>query len=273
MSIKVFLCIVHLFFACDAAKGNRSKFQCDGNLCFKEGYDFEHERDIPPSSDHLNGSPVVVNIGFKIDSILSVDSDHNIVGLGITLHQSWIDNRVFPKHKLQKDDWLPIPSRLGRNPETGLSEKIWLPNLYIYSMVKMEVKSNFQDQILMWITQKDNKNHIHYNSQIELYIKCPMKYLRYPFDQHECPIKISSADLSLRKLRFNITNPTEWGRNVNEVGPFNITNLPFNQTELIDVWEGEKWSIAGFKLRLKRRYWQHVFNYYLSSGMYMYIYV
>ena len=272
MSVRVF-CIIILIFACDAVKGNRrNKFKCEGNLCFKKGYDFEQERDIPPSSGN-NGSPIVVNIGFKIDTIFSVDSDHNTVGLGMTLRQSWIDSRVFPKHKLEKDGWLPIPSRLGRNPETGLSEKIWLPNLYIYSMVEMEVKSNFQDQTLMWVTQKENKTYINYDAAIVLYIKCPMKYRRYPFDEHECAVKIASADLSLSKLRFNLTNRTEWGRNGNTVGYFNITDLPFSRAELIEVWEGEKWSVAGFKLRLKRKYWQYVFNYYLSSGIYTYIYV
>jgi len=37
------------------------------------------------------------------------------------------------------------------------------------------------------------------------------------------------------------------------------------------MWEGEKWSIAGFKLKLKRTYWRYIWNYYLSSGLFVLI--
>ena len=64
-----------------------------------------------------------------------------------------------------------------------------------------------------------------------------------------------------------MTHPTVWGRDANTAGYFAITHLPLNETETVDVWEGKNWSIAGFKLQLKRNYWRYILNYYVASGV------
>ena len=261
-------CLTIVIFSCGAATiSGRNNVKCEGDICFKEGFVPEQDRDIPPATGN-DVLPIVINIKFEITSVSSVDSDLNIVSLGLRLQQKWIDNRIFPKHKLQKGELLPIPMRWGRNPETGLSEKIWLPNIWIYSMIQMEVQRNFQEQSLIWISQEDGNNMINYDATIFLRIKCPMKYWRYPFDEHQCDVRISSADLNMAILKFNMTHPTEWDRDANTAAYFVITALPLNETELVDVWEGRNWSVAGFHLQLKRIYdWRYIINYYTSSGI------
>ena len=73
-------------------------------------------------------------MAFVVDNILSVDDDHNIIGLTLSLRQTWMDNRIYPRKGalLENGGWLPAPTRMGRNPETGISAHVWMPKIFIY---------------------------------------------------------------------------------------------------------------------------------------------
>ena len=242
---------------------SKNKTRCFGHICLQPGYSPDN---IPPNKDN---SPLKVDMDFKI-SPLSVDCDHNIVGLSIILRQTWFDNRIYSKEDDGKFSWLP--TRMGRNPETGIPQEVWMPNLFFYSMTKMEIQTNFREQSLLWLFQDDaGDRFLNYESQFDLYVKCEMKYGQYPFDEHECFVRISSIDLNASKLYFNMPKKVSYARNANSVGYFDIDIIHLNSTELEDVWEGEKWSLTGFKLKLRRRYWRHIVNYYLSSAVFVII--
>ena len=112
-----------------------------------------------------------------------------------------------------------------------------------------------------------------YDSQFDLYIKCPMKYGRYPFDKHECYVHISSADLNSTGLVFNMTKNPRWHEyeSHDNVGYFDVEIFPLKGAELEDLWQGEVWSLTGLKLRFTRRYWRHIVNYYLPSLLFVII--
>ena len=262
-----FFYLLSLIAICSANNNDKKTPNCFDDICIEAGY----SPDVAPKLE--SNQPIVVNMVFKVDNVLSVDHDHNIIGLTVSLRQTWMDHRIHARNNslLKSNRWLPVPTRMGRNPETGIPEHIWMPKLFIYWLKKMELKSNFQEQSLIWLFEKNNTRFLHYDTCFDIHIKCRMKYQRYPFDEHICPMKLASADLSADKLIFNMSSPVKWGRHENNLGYFDTQILPLNDKELYETWENEKWSIAGFKLRLRRRHWKYIFNYYLSSGLFVVI--
>ena len=113
---------------------------CFSDICLQSGY----SADVAPSTIG-NESFITVKMEYSLDNILSVDHDHNILGITLSLRQSWIDNRVFPRNRSMLDNgrWLAAPTRMGRNPETGIPEHIWMPKFYIYWLFEMVIKTNF----------------------------------------------------------------------------------------------------------------------------------
>ena len=252
---------------CIAKRRGKNKATCFNDVCLQPGY----SSDVAPSPPE-NQSLIIVKLEYALDNILSVDHDHNILGITLSLRQSWVDNRVFARDKsmLENSGWLAAPTRMGRNPETGIPEHIWMPKFYIYWLFEMVIKTNFQQQTLIWISKDREENTIiNYDSHFDLYLKCPMKYNNYPFDEHECSVKLSSADLKADKLRFDMVRPARWGRLKNTLGQFDASIVNLTDSEYTDFWEGESWSISGFKVRLRRRYWKYVFSYYLTSGLFV----
>ena len=246
---------------------DKGKPKCFGNICLKPGY----SPDVSPAPEQK--SIIVVNMLFNIDNILSVDHDHNIIGTTLSLRQTWIDNRIFPRKKslLKEGGWLSAPSRMGRDPETGIPQQIWMPKFYIYGLLNMEIKTNFEQQTSIWIEKKGENIHVNYDSVFDLYLKCDMNYQYYPFDVHECSVKFSSSDYNATRLKFHMAKPATWGRLNITVGEFDATIKSLEDSELMDTWEQEEWSICGFKLGLKRRHEKYIFNYYLTSGLFVVI--
>ena len=138
----------------------------------------------------------------------------------------------------------------------------------------MELKKNFQEQSLLWLSdesyyEEDQEDHLNYDCQFDLYLKCPMEYRMYPFDVHTCSIKWSSADLDATRLKFNISDPAKWGKHKNTIGYFDVDILPLDA--FIEMFDDEPWSMTGFKLTFRRKYRKYIINYYLSSGLFVII--
>lgn len=270
ISLCMAMCLIGLASIEKAWANNSSKVattmatRCFDHICLKPGYSPDKP---PPTKDD---SPIQVDLDFQI-SPLSVYCNHNVVGLSIRLRQTWIDNRVYSDQNTDKRSWLP--TRMGRDPSTGLPGEIWMPNLFFYSMTNMDIKTNFREQSLLWLFENDvGDKFLNYDTIFDLYVKCPMKYWRYPFDEHECSVRISSAAQNSSKIFFNMPkNVTINASIINPVGEFDSDVIQLNETEREDVWEGEKWSVAGFKIKLSRRYWGYVVNYYITSALFVYI--
>ena len=138
------------FPVCLAKRKGKNKATCFNDVCLQPGY----SSDVAPSPPE-NQSLIIVRLEYALDNILSVDHDHNILGITLSLRQSWVDNRVFARNKsmLENGGWLAAPTRMGRNPETGIPEHIWMPKFYIYWLFEMVIKTNFQQQTLIWISE------------------------------------------------------------------------------------------------------------------------
>ena len=260
------------------------KPNCFDNICLEENYC----QDIRPKRQ--DGEAIIVDMKFEVDSLISVDTDLNIVGIQMTLTQTWMDNRVNASKNanslVKKGKWLPAPRRLYKQPD-NLPE-IWTPTIWVYSMTGFEVKRNYEDQsylALERITSSSKlqrrkllKRHskidehgslLHYETQFDVYVKCDMSYTYFPFDENTCNIEITSADLDANILQFQTEPAANWhyGKELNKhkLRYFNAEILPLEAKNI--TFEDEPWSITGFKLQLKRRRSEYILNYMFPSAL------
>ena len=186
---------------------------CYGNICLENGYESD---DWPSRKD---GNPIIVDMKYEVDSIISVDSDLNIVGIQLSLEQTWMDNRLSAKNEslVENGAFVSAPRTLYKEPDT--LPKVWLPQIWVFSMTNFQIRETFADQSLLYLTRSkkewpntaDRLNRhspsaesgyfLVYYTQFDLYTKCNMKYERFPFDRHLCYINISSADLNANILK------------------------------------------------------------------------
>ena len=255
---------------------------CYGNICLEPDYD----ADIWPSRD--NGERIIVDMKYEIDSIISVDSDLNIVGIQLSLKQTWMDNRVSAKNESLVEDgaFISAPRTLYKEPDT--LPKVWIPAIWVFSMTHFQIRETFHDQSLLYLTRSkrewpasadrlqrhspssESGYFLVYYTQFDLYTKCNMKYERFPFDRHLCYVNISSADLNDNILRFSTTPAPGWHYNKSDftkTRQFNVEILPLEEYENQTVYENTPWSITGFKLDMTRRRSEYVYNYMSTSAL------
>ena len=273
LPILIFLVwIAKFIFVYCAAK------ECFGNICLEDNYNI----DIMPDS-----RPVVVNMKYAVDRVMSVDTDINLMGVQMSLTQSWIDDRISFKEEIGYGKWIAAPIRMFQEPDA--LPKIWMPRIWVYSMAKFEVKRTINDQSYLAVekvnyTSKPNQDPkvppnppgdhyvVHYLTQFEVYVKCNMDHHKFPFEEHTCDISMTSADLNTEYLIFNTTRPNWKFRDKKSSTHINQTRY-FN-AELLESFvynrsydDGEQWSTTGFEIRLKRRRSEFFWNYMFPSGL------
>ena len=120
---------------------------CYGNICLENGY----ECDVRPSRE--NGHPIIVDMKYQVDSVISVDSDLNIVGIQLSLQQTWMDNRVTARNEtlVENGAFISAPRTLYKEPDT--LPKVWMPQIWVFSMTNFEIRQTFADQSLLYLTR------------------------------------------------------------------------------------------------------------------------
>ena len=117
------LLVMKIDFRCLATCSEDS--ECYENICLEAGYC----RDIRPTRGP--GEPIIVDMKYEIDDIISVDVDLKQVGVQISLTQTWIDNRVNASKKVESlfdnGEWISAPSMMYN--EVDVFPQIWTPRI------------------------------------------------------------------------------------------------------------------------------------------------
>ena len=138
----LFMIAIFAIFISRTTQTNSSRI-CYGNICIEPDYSI----DLSPK--RKDGKPLIVDMKYKIDSIISVDCDLNIVGLQLSLQMSWMDNRVSAKNEqlLENGAFVSAPKTLYMEPDT--LPKVWIPSIWVYSMTEFNLKTTLTDQALL----------------------------------------------------------------------------------------------------------------------------
>ena len=260
--------------------------ECYENICLQDGYC----RDVRPIREP--GEPIIVDVRYEIDDIISVDIDLKLVGVQVSMTQTWIDNRVNvsenARDQIDNGEWITAPSRMYN--EIDVLPQVWTPRIWLYSMSKFEVQKTFQDQsylALEKVSLEDNhsssrhdllRRHsrylqvghfLHYFTQFDLYVKCDMEFTSFPFDKYICDIEITSGDLNAELLQFRSIPIPTWngGKKLGRHKTLHFNPEIHPLEEINKTYAGKPWSISGFKVELITRYQEYIYNYMFPSAL------
>ena len=154
-------------------------------------------------------------------------------------------------------------------------------------MAKFKVKRTYDDQSYLAIERvhytlpllkqqnTTNLQHdhylVHYLTQFDVYVKCSMGHFKFPFEEHLCNISMISSDL---RNKYNIFKNTKHGWNTwnpsidkRHQTRYFAAEIEEQYTYNKDYDDGNKWSTTGFRIRLRRRRSEFIWNYMFPSGL------
>ena len=250
---------------------------CFGNICLEDNYDIN----IMPN----HSRPIMVTMKFDVDKMIAVDTDLNIMGVQMSLTQTWQDDRIRFKTQIDYGEWVAAPLMMFKEPDN--LPKIWIPRLWVHSMAKFEVKRTYDDQSYLAVERvnytsnllrqqnitnlKRDHYFVHYLTQFDVYVKCSMDHYKFPFEEHICNISMTSSDLHNKYIIFentthgwNTWNPSIEKRHQTR---YFAAEIEEQYTYDKDYDDGNKWSTTGFRIRLRRRRSEFIWNYMFPSGL------
>ena len=235
--------------------------ECIGHVCIPDGYD----KAILPLQNEINH----VKVDFKGIRILKVDDEEFTITLSFLLYLHWIDSRLNVKShsedlSYRNTTFTPLNSKI--------MDKIWVPIPQIFDV--KNIKSTPDAIFLM--DQKYIVQIVHINS---ITIYCSMEFDNYPLDSHVCYFKVCSTSYLDDKVSYT-TEPFMDDFELDLTGQhykqltvldyeFELNKLPEKQsvikmgrqTDIISQ------SIAGFEIKLCRKFIKYIIYYYVPSGL------
>ena len=227
--------------------------QCIGQVCIPENY----SNTVLPFQDQTNN----ITVDFELVRILKVDDHEYTITLLFQQIMQWIEPRLKP---ISKDKRLQINNVSVIDLPKDL---LWLPDTYIYDFHSM--KTRVEKLALI------NENLIHYSSEMEVVIYCPMNFDNYPLDSHICHFKLGSYGYNSDQVNFisrGITYAPIFGffRQLT-VLDYNVqlSQLPENKSGFVVETEFGPFSrtLAGFEIQLQRKTKKYIQYYYVPSGL------
>ena len=235
--------------------------ECIGHVCIPDSYD----KAILPLQNETNH----IKVDFKGIRILKVDDEEFTITLSFIFYIHWIDARL--NVKSHSEDIL-YRNKTFNHLNKVVMDKIWLPDPYIFDLQNIKSK---QGAIFLM----DQKYIIQIVDVKSITIYCPMVFDDYPLDSHVCYLKVCSTSYQDRLISYK-TEPFIDDHEIDLSGQHykqltvldyevELKKLPENlsfikmgrQTDFI------KRSIAGFEIKLQRKYKKYIVYYYIPSGL------
>ena len=230
--------------------------------CIPSSYNKETE---PWDHRHLTNStlPWNFNMSFFIFDVQKVDDQTQTIKLSMYFVVKWLEPR------LNIDEEAPIWSQikttkkyLSVSPE--FMKYLWYPDLEIFGMERYDLKSVLKDMTYLKIYRT---KHIKYTGRVDITFSCQMYFDNYPFDSHECPLKISSFystdDVVTCAEDFHYDSRRQ--RSLQH----NVEIKALSEEDKKFEYFGSRYAICGINVKLSRSRAQIAFQIYLTSSMFV----
>ncbi|XP_023322339.1 gamma-aminobutyric acid receptor subunit delta [Eurytemora carolleeae] len=223
---------------------------CTGSYCLPPGYS---------SLDPPTLSPQPLQIKIELDQIRIIEFDDKLftVSFSLFLAVHWREWR------LQGPP--PSPTAPYQAIETQFIENLWVPDIYVYNMERINrVLTDHKGRLFVV-----NGQDIYFRQEVVVTLWCPARFDFYPLDKQECMFRIGSYQYSTSKLLFSVTSLEQDKTRPNTLLDYSKMDIISGADDLF-VWKNiGNYSVAGFRLKIKRRVFKFLVNYYLPSGMFV----
>ena len=243
-------------------KGKR----CIKNLpfiwCIPSSYNKETE---PWNHRHLSNLslPWNFNMSFFIFDVQEVNDRKQTIKLSMYFVIKWLE----PRLNINEDasEWNQIKTnkkQISVSPE--FMKYLWYPDLEIFGMEKYDLKSVLKGMTYLKIYKT---KHIKYTGRVDITFSCQMYFDNYPFDSHQCPLKISSFYSTEETVTcsedFNYDSRRQ--RSLQHI----VDIQALSSKEKVFEYFDSRYAICGINILLNRSKIQIVFQIYLTSSLFV----
>ena len=247
---------------------SQSNFKLD-HICKKESSStwcipFDYDKDVEPwkyRSLTNTTLPWYYHFHFHIFDVQEVNDMQQTIMIDMYFDIRWLEPRLMINPTA--DDWenednphgfIPIPLKD--------LEYFWFPDLEMYEL------SSYQSQKIVkpMTSLKVNKDGLfRYNSRVNIILTCQMDFRTFPFDSHQCIIRVGSFynHQEVVNCTASFFYTPEQQRSLQYM--IDIFHLPvkFKSYEFME----KDWATCGFNIILERIKTQIFFQVYLTSAL------
>ena len=94
----------------------------------------------------------------------------------------------------------------------------------------------------VWII---NGKDVFYNQFSTVTFLCPMRFERYPLDEHICKFRVGSTNMDINYMRFGETEFLFDKTLMNTILDYKIEATQLRQTDRILLYQGQNYSVTG----------------------------
>ena len=94
----------------------------------------------------------------------------------------------------------------------------------------------------VWII---NGTDVYYNQFAQVTFLCPMRFERYPLDEHICKFRVGSTNMDINYMRFGETDFSFDKSAMNTIPDYKIEATNLRQTDRILLYQGQNYSVTG----------------------------
>ena len=94
----------------------------------------------------------------------------------------------------------------------------------------------------MWII--DGKD-VFYNQFAQVTFLCPMRFERYPLDEHICKFRVGSTNMDINYMRFGETTVTYDEGSRNTILDYQVEARKLREEDRILTYQGTNYSVTG----------------------------
>ena len=254
----------------DTSYEHKKGKRCIKNLpyvwCIPSSYNKETE---PWNHRQLTNSslPWELNMSFFIFDVQEVNDRTQNIRLSMYFVIKWLEPRLnineeAPIWDQMKTNILHNQSYIPVSPT--FMHYLWYPDLEIFGMEKYALKSVLKDMTYLKIYKS---KHIKYTGRVDITFSCHMYFDNYPFDSHECPMKISSfystEDIVTCSEDFHYDSRRQ--RSLQH----NVKIEALDQDDKVFEYFGSRYAICGIKILLKRAKRQILVQIHMVSSMFV----
>ena len=94
----------------------------------------------------------------------------------------------------------------------------------------------------VWII--DGKD-VFYNQFSTVTFLCPMRFERYPLDEHICKFRVGSTNMDINFMRFGETVATFDESSKNTILDYAVNVMKLDEDDRIILYQGQNYSVTG----------------------------
>jgi len=257
--ISVIMLITNVFFliviqskmslAVDEADPN-GMLKCVLGWCLPKDY----QKLESPAPDE----PVHVDINVEILDILSVNDKEFSITMSMYFSVMWQESRIETNNTIEPGFWYPV--------SLEFLQDLWIPNVFIYNLKSFANARVLKRLAGVWII---NGKDVFYNQFSTVTFLCPMRFERYPLDEHICKFRVGSTNMDINYMRFGETTLEYDEKNRNTILDYMVDAKTLREEDRIFLYAGQNYSVTGIEMRLSRHVLKYLYIYYLPSGLFV----